>query len=323
MRSLTFSQYGSPDVVQVTETEKPIAKNDEVLVEVHATGVNTGDWRVRAAAFPGVLAIPGRLMFGLLRPRNQRLGTEFAGVVSAVGSEASRFAVGDRVYGFSAKFGASAEYLAIPDSAAIAALPSDLSFVEGAALPFGGLAALAFLTDFGQLKANQRVLVIGASGGVGVYAVQIAKAWGARVTAVAGPSNQDLLTGLGADKAIDYTRADVGAIADRYDVILDCIGALRPQTALKLLRNSGVFLPLNISLREIWASLLNPFRSRKVILAVNDDTAEGLQNLNELIADQKLRPVVDRVYEFDDARAAHAFVERRHRSGAVVLRIRA
>jgi NADPH:quinone reductase-like Zn-dependent oxidoreductase len=184
MRALTYSHYGPPDVVGIEDVPKPEIGPNDVLVRVMASGVNTGDWRVRAADFPGIMVVPGRLMFGLTKPRNRRLGTEFAGTIAAVGTDTTRFAVGDRVFGFSAKGGASAEYLAIDQDAAIAPMSSTLSFEEAAALPFGGLAALAFLTDFGALTADQDVLIVGASGGVGVYAVQIAKAFGARVPSV-------------------------------------------------------------------------------------------------------------------------------------------
>lgn len=321
MKALTYSRFGSPRVVQVSDVETPVPNDNEVLVRVHATGVNTGDWRIRAAAFPGLLAIPGRLMFGIFKPRNQRLGTEFAGEIEAVGAKTSRFQVGDRVYGFSSEGRASAEYLTLDENSAIAQLPSEMNFQEGAALPFGGLCALAFLSDYGGLKAGDRVLIAGASGGVGVYAVQIAKALGAEVTAVAGTTSLQFLKELGADTIVDYSKTDVNEIEDRFDLILDAFGAMAPKSALGLLRPKGVFLPLNMSLREIGAALLNPFRTRKLKLAVNDDTAEGLARLNKLVVEEKLRAVIDTVYPFEQAQAAHEHVEGRHKKGAVVLQV--
>ncbi|MEM9230143.1 MAG: NAD(P)-dependent alcohol dehydrogenase [Pseudomonadota bacterium] len=321
MRALTYERYGPPEVVRITDVPKPEAGPGEVLVRVHASGVNTGDWRIRAAAFPGVLAIPGRLMFGVLKPRNQRLGTEFAGTVEALGEGTTRFAVGDRVYGFASKGGATAEYLAISQDAAIAQLPRSLSFEDGAAIPFGGLAALVFLTQFGALQVGQNVLIVGASGGVGAYAVQIAKAYSAVVTGVASRESQELIHGLGADQAVDYTATDISKLGARFDLILDTVGALSPSEAFKLLKTGGTFLPLNMGLREIGAALLNRFRDKTIKLGVNEDKAEDLATLNALIEDRKFRPLIDRVYPLDRASEAHARVEGRHKKGAVILRV--
>ncbi|MBV6656858.1 MAG: NAD(P)-dependent alcohol dehydrogenase [Devosiaceae bacterium] len=319
MRALTYDRYGPPSVVRISEVAKPEVGAGDVLVRVHASGVHTGDWRVRAAAFPGVLAIPGRLMFGILKPRNQRLGTEFAGVVEAVGEGASRFEGGDRVYGFFGQGGASADYLAISEAAAIAPLPDALSFEEGAALPFGGLAALVFLTQFGKLQASHDALIVGASGGVGVYAIQIAKALSAQVTGVAGPDSQELMHQLGADACVDYKATDIMRLDARFDLILDAAGALSPRDALALLRPGGTFLPLNMGLRDVGAALLNRFRDKTVKLAVNEDTAEDLATLNGLIEQGKLKPVIDSTYPLERAAEAHARVESRHKKGAVVL----
>lgn len=319
MRALTYQRFGPPSVVEVSDIPKPEPGGGEVLLRVHASGVNSGDWRIRSAAFPGILAIPGRLMFGVMKPRRQRLGTEFAGVVEDVGSGVSRFAQGDRVYGFSASAGASADYLVISETAAISVLPDSVSFTEGAALPFGGLAALVFLTQFGELQADQHVLIVGASGGVGVYAVQIAKAYGAQVTGIAGPASQKLTKELGADQTIDYTITNPAKLTGRFDLIVDTVGALSPRDALSLLKPDGLFLPLNMGMREIGAALLNGVRSKKVRLRVNEDTAEDMATLTELVQKGTVKPVIDSTYPLEDAAEAHARVEGRHKKGAVVL----
>ncbi|MEO0916516.1 MAG: NAD(P)-dependent alcohol dehydrogenase, partial [Pseudomonadota bacterium] len=318
MKALIHQRYGGPEVLQIAEVDPPVHGAGEVLVRVVASGVNTGDWRIRAAAFPGVLAIPGRLMFGLFRPRNPRLGSEFAGVVESVDSSVSRFAEGDRVFGMVTSGGASAEYLAVPEKGAIAKMPASLSFEEAAGMPFGGLCALVFLGQYADLKPDQKVLIVGASGGVGAYAVQIAKALGAYVTAVTGPDGQELVVELGADETVNYRATDIATLGGRFDVVFDTFGAIAPKVSRGLLTEGGVFLPLNFGLREIGALLLNRFRDRKIHLAVNEDRLEDMVRLADLVDQGKLRPVLDTVFPLDEAAQAHALVESRHKRGAVV-----
>ena len=321
MKALTYQRYGPPDVVQVAEIPCPTPKPDEVLIRVHASAVNTSDWRIRAAAFPGITALPARLIFGLFRPRNTRLGSEFAGVVEAIGADVKRFVPGQRVFGITSKGGASAEYLALPKTAAVAEIPQALSFEEAAALPFGGLAALVFLEQFAALKVNQRILIVGASGGVGIYAGQIAKALGAHVTGLSGPDSQALVSSLGADVTLNYGTTKLSDISDRFDVILDTVGVVAPRQARKLLSIGGLFLPLNVGLRELISAFLNPFFDRKVRLAVNPNTAKDLEHLAGLVRDGKVQPVIDTAYPLSEASAAHAHVETRHRKGAIVLSV--
>ncbi len=321
MKALTYERYGVPDVVRITEVARPEPDDGEVLVRVHASAVNTGDWRIRAAAFPGILAIPGRLMFGLFRPRSPRLGSEFAGVVERVGASCARFEEGDRVFGMIASGGASAEYIAVPKKGAIAKMPASLTFEEAAGLPFGGLCALVFLGEFADVKPGQRVLIAGASGGVGAYAIQIAKALGAHVTGIAGPDSQDLVAQLGADETIDYRQTDLATLGGGFDVVFDTYGSISPALSRRLLVEGGLFLPLNFGLREIGAALLNRFRSHKIRLSVNEDRMEDMERLAALVEEGTLRPVLDTVYPFEDAARAHAHVEARHKNGAIVLRI--
>ncbi len=321
MKALTYTHYGSPRVVQITEVPRPEPQHDEILIRVHASAVNTSDWRIRAAAFPGITALPARLIFGLRRPRNTRLGSEFAGVIEAVGPDVKSFVPGLRVFGITSKGGASAEYLALPETAAVAEIPDNLSFEEAAALPFGGLSALVFLEQFASLKANQRVLIVGASGGVGIYAVQIAKALGAHVTGLSGPDSQRLVGSLGADITLNYKTIKLSEIKDRFDIILDTVGVVSPKQARGLLRRNGLFLPLNVGMRELLAAALNPFFDRKIRLTVNPNTAQDLRQLSRLVRDGKVQPVIETVYPLAEASVAHAHVETRHRKGAIVLSI--
>lgn len=320
MKALTYNRYGPSEVIQVSEVPRPEPQPDKILVHVHASAVNTSDWRIRAAAFPGATALPARLIFGLCRPRNQRLGSEFAGVVEAVGNDVKSFVPGQRVFGISSKGGATAEFITIGESAAIAEIPGGLSFIE-AALPFGGLAAVVFIEHFAVIRADQHVLIVGASGGVGAYAVQIAKAGGAHVTGVSGPDSQDFVKGLGADHTINYRATDLGDINDRFDLILDTVGVVSPSTSRHLLKPGGQFYPLNIGLREMCAVLLNPLRSRKIRLGVNSNSANDLERLVELVRAGNLRPVIDSVFAMQEATDAHEHVERRHRKGAVILEV--
>ncbi|MDJ0824670.1 MAG: NAD(P)-dependent alcohol dehydrogenase [Rhodobacter sp.] len=321
MRALVFDRYGGPDVVRITDVERPTPEANEILVRVHASAVNTGDWRIRAAAFPGILAIPGRLMFGIFRPRNPRLGSEYSGVVEEVGASVASFVEGDRVFGMSVSGGASAEYLAVPEESAVANMPGSLDFEGAAGMPFGAICALFFLDECARLQPEQRVLIIGASGGVGAFAVQIAKALGAHVTAVAGSDSQNLVLDLGADEAVDYRTTDIATLGQQFDVVFDTFGAISPRTSRDLLVEGGLFLPLNIGLREIGAALFDRFRKRKIRLAVNPDRKEDMIRLARMIQDGVLRPVVDSVYALEDAARAHARVESRHKKGAVVMRI--
>ncbi len=321
MKVLTYKRYGGPDVVRIEELEAPDPGDGEVLVRVHASSVNTGDWRIRAAAFPGVMAIPGRLMFGLLRPRNPRLGSEYAGVIEEVGSSVSRFEVGEQVFGMVPMGGATAEHIAVSETSTIAKMPVSLSFEEAAGMPFGGLCALVFLAEYAALKPGQRVLIVGASGGVGAFAVQVAKALGAHVTAVSGPDSQDFVASQGADETIDYRVTDNATLGQRFEVVFDTFGVVTPKISRGLLVEGGLFLPLNFGVPEIGAAFLNPFRSRKIRLAVNPDRKEDMERLAQMIEYGAVRPVVDSVYPLEDAAKAHARVESRHKKGAVVLKL--
>ncbi|MEL7344207.1 MAG: NAD(P)-dependent alcohol dehydrogenase [Pseudomonadota bacterium] len=323
MKALTTTQYGGPEVVQISDVAKPTPAANDVLVRVHASAVNTGDWRIRAAAFPGVLAIAGRLMFGLRRPKNPRLGSEFAGTIEAIGSDVTRFQPGDAVFGLTLKGGASAEYMTIAEDEAVAAMPSALDFDEAAALPFGGVCALVFLEQYANVQPGQRVLVVGASGGVGTYGVQIAKALGAHVTGVASTDNLTFVKTLGADAVIDYRTTDLATVSDRFDVIFDTVGAVSPRVARRLSNKGGLFLPLNMGLREVGASLLNVLRSKKIKLAVNGDSAEDLIQLSQMVEAGTIKPVIDTIYPLENARDAHAQVEGRHRRGAIILSVAA
>lgn len=321
MHALYYDRYGGPDVVSPREIAMPEPGKGEVLVRVAAAGVTTADWRLRASAFPGGLWLAGRLMTGLFGPRKRVLGGDFAGTVAAVGKGVSRFRPGDPVFGFS-RYGAHAEYLVMSAEGALARRPEGITPAQAAALPFGAFCALEFLRDKARLRPGQRVLVVGASGGVGVYAVQMAKMFGAEVTGVASGDNLGLVRDLGADHVVDYRTTDLAGLSQRFDVIFDTVGALSFAAAKGLLGPRGLFLPLNFSAADLPRAL---FSGRKggprMVLHVSGDTREQAETVAGLVAAGRLKPVLDEVYPMDRIGAAYAHVEGRHRRGAVVLDI--
>jgi NADPH:quinone reductase-like Zn-dependent oxidoreductase len=319
MKAMVYSRYGGPEVVTPAEIATPAPGPGEVLVKIEAATVTTADWRLRAAAFPGITALPGRLMVGLFRPRKPVLGVEFAGTVAAAGPGAARFAPGAEVFGFSGG-GAHAEYLVMREDGAIAPRPAGLTAAEAAALPFGGLSALVFLRDVAGLRPGQRVAIVGATGGVGVYAVQIARHMGAEVTAIASAAHGDLARRLGAARVIDYRAEDFTQGAARYDLVLDMVGATRFRDLRRVLAPKGLFVPLNFGLTEMLQAVATaPLGGRRVKVAVSGDTRADLETLAEMVEAGALRPVIERRYPLARIAEAYAHVEGRHRAGAVVL----
>jgi NADPH:quinone reductase-like Zn-dependent oxidoreductase len=319
MKAAVYKRYGGPEVVTITEIARPRPGKGEILVRIGAAGVTTADWRLRAAAFPGLISkVAGRLMFGLFRPRKKVLGSDFAGTVVELGEGVAEFADGDRVFGFHFG-GAHAEFAVVRADGAVLKTPEGLSDTDAAALPFGALGALEFLDRFAGVQPGERVLIVGASGGVGAYAVQVAKALGAEVTGVASAVREDLVRDLGADHFIDYRETPPENLSGPYDVVFDTIGALSYPKAAPMLAHGGRFVPLNFGVTDMGHVRTARRNGHTVILKVNGDTKEGLARLTEMMSEGKLRPVVDRVYPFAAIREAYAHVESRSRKGAVVL----
>ena len=321
MKAIVYDRYGPPEVAALQEVALPTLETDGVLVKVQATSVTTADWRLRASAFPGIMWLPGRLMFGLLRPKHKTLGGDFSGRVEAVGGDVTAFKPGDEVYGFST-LGAHADYLAIPEGGAIARKPPQMSFEEAAAIPFGALSALVFLRDVARVQPGQKVLIVGASGGVGAYAVQIARHFGAEVTGVCSTPHLDFAKGLGANHVIDYTAADFTQSAHQYDVIFDTIGVTSFRSCKRSLTASGVFVPLNFGLGELVQALaVWAFSRKRMAISVSGDNKQDLEVLNGLFEAGELQPVIDRQYPLEQIVDAYRFIENRHRKGSVVLTV--
>lgn len=319
MKAAIIDHYGDANVLAIADIDRPEPADDEILVKVYAASVSTADWRIRASAFPGIMWLPGRLMMGLFRPKNRVLGVAFAGRVVARGKTVTRFRLGDPVFGFSGA-GAHAEYLTVKAEGAVAAKPEAVSYEEAAAAPFGAISALVFLRDFAKLQAGEKILVNGASGGVGVFAVQLARHLGAKVTGVAGTDNLDLVRSLGADFVIDYRKQDITEIAGPQDVVFDAVGKLPYGRAKSILGKSGRYVPLEFAGREMLQALVALVTGGpKIILNVSGDSREDMEYLAALMEEGTVRAIVDSHFALDDIAAAHARVESRHARGAVIV----
>jgi NADPH:quinone reductase-like Zn-dependent oxidoreductase len=320
MKAAVYTRYGSPDVVSLAEVPRPLIPPDGVVVRVRATTVSSADARLRSANVPPGFGLLLRLGFGVFGPRKRVLGTEMAGEVVEVGAH-SRFAVGDRVFALlGGRLGGHAEYVALRDTGAIASLPNQLSFEQGAALAFGGTTALYYLRDRAKLRAGERVLVNGASGAVGSAAVQLAKHFGAHVTAVCSGDNADLVTALGADRIIDHARRDFTTVGERFDVVMDTVGNCSFARCAPTLADKGRLLLVVAGLGQTLAALIRPLRSgRRLLCGVTPERAEDLHLLARLAETGAYRPLIDGSFPFDRIADAHARVDTRRKRGNVIV----
>ena len=321
MSAIVQSAYGSSDVLQLRELDRPVPGDDEVLVRVHAAGVGPDVWHLMAGV-PYMV----RLAFGLRRPRRPVPGWDGAGRVEAVGANVTRFEPGDEVFGDCE--GSFAEY-ARAKAGKLAPMPASLTFEQAAAMPVSGVTALQAVRDKGRVRAGERVLVIGASGGVGTFAVQVAAAYGAHVVGVCGPSGAELVRSLGATDVIDYTREEIVDRGGRYDLVVDCAGnrplsvlrrVLAPRGRLVIVGGEGAGRWFGVG-RQLRATVLSPFLRQRLgtFIAVTRDA--DLLTLKDLAEQGKLTPVIDRAYPLADAAAAIAHLKAGHPQGKVVLRI--
>ena len=324
MKAAVYRRYGGPEVVTIAEVPKPVPKDNEVLVNVRATTVSTGDLRARSLHLPGGFSFMGRPVFGLFGPRQPILGTELAGVVESVGRSATRFKPGDEVFAFpGAGYGSHAEYRVMPENGMIALKPANLTFEQAAALSFGGGNALAFLRKAG-VKPGDRVLVVGASGSVGSAAVQIARHLGAVVTGVTSTANLDLVRSLGADEVIDYTKEDFGRRTAAWDVILDTTATAPLARSENALRPGGRLVAVMGTFAQA-LGLGRPAKGsgKKVIAGVAKVTPDHLRYLSEVAASGHYQPLLDKVYPLERVSEAHAYVDRGRKRGNVVLTVAA
>jgi NADPH:quinone reductase-like Zn-dependent oxidoreductase len=296
MRAVVYERYGAPEVLQMKDIEKPKPRANEILIKVYSTTVTAGDWRMRKAD-PFI----ARLFNGLFKPRRVKiLGFELAGVVEEIGKDVKAFKNGDSVFaGCGLAFGAYAEYRCLPENDIIALMPSNMSFDEAAAVPIGGLTAIRFLRQAGT-KAGSEVLIYGASGSVGTFAVQLARYFGANVTAVCSTANLELVRSLGANKVLDYTKEDFTKLSQRFHVIFDAVARFSKSKFTPLLKPGGRLVTVGGSPKE---------------------NRDDMLKLKEIIESGHLRSVIDRKYKLEQIREAHAYVEQFRKKGNVVVTI--
>ena len=323
MLAAICTAYGEPNVVQLREVETPVPKDKEVLIRIHATTVSSGDCRLRGANFPTGFGLMARLIFGLSRPRQPILGTECSGVIEAIGPGVTRFRPGDAVIAFGgAGFRCHAQYRTMREDGTLIAKPAGLGFEEAAAIAFGGTTALHFLRGPGRLKRGERLLVNGASGCVGVAALQLAKHFGAHATAVCSGARSGLVRSLGADAVIDYGSVDFATSGERWDVILDTVGNAPFARTRNALNENGRLLLVASGLPDL---LKAPFQSmtssRKVAGGPAPERTEDLALLAKLAETGVVRPVIDSTYPFARIADAHARVETGHKTGSVVVTV--
>ena len=313
MKAIVYTKYGLPDVLELKEVEKPAIKEDEILIKVHATSVTPMDWRFRNGKFPA------RLFSGLIKPKINILGVDLAGEVESVGKDVKLFKNGDQVYG-GARSGCYAEYVAMSENAVVTVKPVNMTYEEAAAVPFGAFSALHFLRDAGNIQSGQKVLINGASGGVGTFAVQLAKYFGAEVTAVCSTSNLDLVRSLGADEVIDYTKEDFTKNGQTYDVVFDAVAKSSFSNCKRSLNQKGTYVTTEtISLQLVhvlWTSIIG---GKKAKTMLPKPSAEDLIFLKDLIEGGRVRSVIDRCYPLEQIAEAHRYAEKGHVKGKVVI----
>jgi NADPH:quinone reductase-like Zn-dependent oxidoreductase len=333
MNAIDYHEYGSPDVLELKDIDKPLVKDDEVLVRVHAASVNRLDWHLMRGS-PYI----SRLQAGLRKPKDSVLGADVAGQVEAVGKAVTKFQQGDDVFGslFGQGFGAFAEYVSVSDDF-LELKPANLSFEQAAAVPLAALTALQGLRDHGRVAPGHKVLIIGASGGVGTFAVQIAKSFGAEVTGVCSARNVDMVRSIGADHVIDYTQEDFTEGGQRFDLVFETAGSHSPSEIRRVLTSKGTLVLIGHGGSEgrwigpvgrlIRALVLSRFVSQRMVSYIGKPNYSSgpndgdLATLKELIEAGKIRPVIDRTYSLSETPEALRYLEEGHARGKVVITV--
>jgi NADPH:quinone reductase-like Zn-dependent oxidoreductase len=327
MKAIIYEKYGTPEVLQLKEVEKPTPKDNEVLVKIYATAVTAGDLNARGFTFvPPGLGLLARLMMGFWKPKKAILGSEFAGEIESVGKDVTLFKKGDQIFGTDGNnAGAYAEYKCMPENGVLTIKPNNMTYEQSASITFGALTSLFFLRDKANTGKGQKVLVNGASGSVGTAAVQLAKSFGAEVTGVCSTKNLELVRSIGADKVIDYTKEDFTKNGEDYDIIFDVVvGKTSFSRSKKSLKPNGFYLAVAGGLKDmlqmVWTSV---FGSKKVIVGggVDCEKIESLTFIKELIEAGKLKAVIDRSYPLEQMVKAHRYAEEGNKKGNIVITV--
>jgi NADPH:quinone reductase-like Zn-dependent oxidoreductase len=320
MNAAIYTKYGSPEVVQIAEVEKPIPKANEFLIKVHATTVTKVD-----SIFRSGNQFFARMATGFLKPKTKILGTEFSGEVETVGKDIQKFKPGDKVFGDSSiRSSTHAEYLCLRGDEPLAIIPSGMSYPEAASVPYAALTALPFLRDNGKVQSSQKVLILGASGSVGTFAVQLVKYYGAEVTGVCSTANIELVKSLGADQVIDYTKQDFTQSSETYDIIFDTVGKSSFSRCKGSLKKPGIYLTTVIGFGILFRMLLTSKSKKKAVIAFTGlrpaaERGTDLLFIRELLQAGKLKPVIDRQYPLEQITEAYRYVDQGHKKGSVVL----
>jgi NADPH:quinone reductase-like Zn-dependent oxidoreductase len=322
MKAIVHTQYGAPAVLQLKELEKPTPRANEVLVKVFATTVSSGDVRMRTGTKESMPFWPlSKLAVGITKPRVPIPGHDFAGEIESVGNDVKRFKRGDQVFGFYGK-GTYTEYISVPEDGVFAIKPSNMTYEQAAAVPFGATSALTFLRK-GNIQSGQRVLIYGASGSVGTAAMQLAKYYGAEeVTGVCSTANIEMVKSLGADQVIDYTKQDFTKNGQTYDIIFDTVGKTSFAHCKDSLKQKGRYLLAVFDFPQLWQMLWESMTgSKKIVCAIGEEKAEDLVFLKELVEAGKFKSVIDRCYPLEKTVDAHRYVEKGHKKGNVVITV--
>lgn len=324
MKAIVHTKYGPPDELQLKQVEKPIPKDNEVLIRIHATTVTSSDCNIRNLTFaPRWLLLPMRIQLGFTSPKFNILGLELAGEVEATGGGVKRFVKGDRVFGSSEPaLGAHAEYICLPEDGVLTKMPANATWEEAAAIPLAATVALYFVRDQGSIQAGQRVLINGASGAIGTFAVQLAKYYGAEVTGICSAENADMVRSLGADKVIDYTRRDFTNNHETYDIIFDVVCKLSYSRCKGSLKEKGIYLvtlpTAGTLVPMMWTSLVG---DKKIKNGSASPKLEDLIFLKELVEAGRVRAVIDKRYPLEHTAEAFRYVEKGHKKGSVVIAV--
>lgn len=330
MQAVVYTEYGAPEVLHLREVAQPIIQANEVLVKVRAIPINYGDLLARKMGkiaphemhMPFLFWLFARIDFGFNQPKKHILGSEFAGVIEAVGADVTRFKPGEAVFGYRGqKMGANAEYVTMPENGLIDHKPANLTFEQAAAVPYGALTALTLLRKV-NIQPGQKVLINGASGSIGSFALQLAKYYGAEVTAVCGTPRLATVKALGADHVIDYTRQDFTAGGETYDVIFDVLGKSSFARCKRALTPNGRYLLASFKFKQVFQMLwTSKFGSQKVICALSNEQPSDLQHIKELAEAGHLQAIIDRCYPLVQAAEAHRYAETGNKTGSVILTV--